>query len=171
MAQVQSALYARFDHYCPFTDCVVAQRNHIYFLQFVGAIVFMCVIFVYLSIRFIMVDCPPTGAHSIIVGFIRRLVCRPWVTWVAGHSLLHAMWATCLLLDQLNMIVVEDLTTNEKINARKYPYVPISKYGGLGPSPWSRGPPGNLARLVGGMREPDYRKTFTTPNGVGWDSV
>ena len=62
------------------------------------------------------------------------------------------------------MIMAEDLTTNEKINAHKYDYVQRGKYGGFSPSPWSLGPQGNLLRLMGGMQEPDYRKVFKTPD-------
>eukprot|EP00035_Acanthoeca_spectabilis_P006084 m.120374 g.120374 ORF g.120374 m.120374 type:complete len:707 (-) comp13342_c0_seq2:2644-4764(-) len=163
-AVVRSELYARFDHYCPFSDCVVGQRNHVYFFQYVLAIVGMSILFVYLSVRFVVKDYGPTGAHSVVFSVLRWLVCRPWVTWVGGNAALHATWATCLFFDQLNMAVMEDLTTNEKINAHKYDYVSRSNYGSFRPSPWSLGPMGNLKRLIGGMRDPDYRKVFTTPD-------
>lgn len=47
---------------------------------------------------------------------------------------------------------------------RRYDYVSRSNYGSFRPSPWSLGPMGNLKRLIGGMRDPDYRKVFTTPD-------
>ena len=46
----------------------------------------------------------------------------------------------------------------------------MSKYGGFSPSPWSKGFMGNLANLLEGMRQPDFRKVFTTPTGMGWNA-
>lgn len=87
-----SRRYARFDHYCPFSDCVVGQRNHVYFFQYVGAIVLMSVLFVYLSARFVVKDCGPTGAHSAVFSVFRWLVCRPWVSRYPCLDLIRVAW-------------------------------------------------------------------------------
>lgn len=52
-----------------------------YFFQYVLAIVGMSILFVYLSVRFVVKDYGPTGAHSVVFSVLRWLVCRPWVSF------------------------------------------------------------------------------------------
>lgn len=48
------------------------------------------------------------------------LTINGWVGWAAFNSFLHSIWVACLLICQLYQVCWLGMTTNERMNCRRY---------------------------------------------------
>uniref|UniRef100_A0A671T736 Palmitoyltransferase n=1 Tax=Sinocyclocheilus anshuiensis TaxID=1608454 RepID=A0A671T736_9TELE len=52
--------------------------------------------------------------------------CSPWMFWMFLNSLFHFMWVAVLIMCQLYQIAVLGITTNERMNARRYKHFKVT---------------------------------------------
>jgi palmitoyltransferase len=68
----------------------------------------------------------------------RSLSINGWVAFGAFNVFLHTIWVGCLLVCQLYQVVWLAMTTNERMNCRRYPHFKRD-YNGHVSSPFNRG--------------------------------
>lgn len=52
--------------------------------------------------------------------------CSPWMFWMFLNSVFHFLWVAVLLMCQLYQITCLGITTNERMNARRYKHFKVT---------------------------------------------
>jgi len=118
-------LVARFDHYCPWVNNAVGFGNHKYFVMYLSLLI------VNLSWHFYAISLYWSSEHGCNIDFsqrgsvLRAFACSGFVTWQFFHTCLHLIWVTLLLVTQLHFVLVQGVTTNERIRAHRYNYLTV----------------------------------------------
>ena len=56
---------------------------------------------------------------------MKAFACSGFVTWQFAHTCLHLIWVSLLLVTQLHFVLVQGVTTNERIRAHRYSYLTV----------------------------------------------
>lgn len=100
----------------------------------------MCAWMLYGGSHFYVVSCNITVEEGVWNSLVTIGSCNPWVGWVMLNALLHMGWVTVLTICQTYQVVCLGMTTNERMNRRRYRHFQAKG----GKSPFSRGPFKNL---------------------------
>jgi len=140
---------SKFDHHCPWVDNCVGARNHKYFVGYLTFLLGMILWCIYGAYQFWYNSCEfEWEVDGIFVVIGRSMQCGPWVCWIAFNACLHLLWVGTLLTCQLYQIMWLGVTTNERMNFRRYTQFHTSKKG-VYASPYHRGVFQNLVDLMG----------------------
>lgn len=116
-------LVAKFDHYCPWVNNAVGAGNHKYFVLYLTLLV------VNLSWHVHAIGTHWTSPNGCDISWhtsgalLACFRCSGWLTWVFFHALCHLVWVFLLLSTQLYFVIVQAVTTNERMRAHRYPYL------------------------------------------------
>ncbi|XP_035674442.1 palmitoyltransferase ZDHHC17-like [Branchiostoma floridae] len=112
---------AKFDHHCPWVDNCVGVGNHHYFLGYLFFLQGMISWCIYGTFTYWSHHC---GLSLSRLGFWAYVGsaghCSPWVMWIFLNALLHFTWVGILLVCQAYQIFWVAMTTNERMNCKRY---------------------------------------------------
>ncbi|KAK2144610.1 hypothetical protein LSH36_743g00003 [Paralvinella palmiformis] len=80
---------------------------------------------------------------GIFVVIAKVIECGPWVFWISLNAIIHLIWVITLLSCQLYQIAWLSVTTNERMNFKRYKYFQKSQRGSYS-SPFGHGVLRNL---------------------------
>ncbi|OQV17462.1 Palmitoyltransferase ZDHHC17 [Hypsibius exemplaris] len=109
----------RMDHHCPFTGNCVGKKNHRFF---VGYLIFLSLAGVYTiwaGCTYVGMACGLSSQHFLLTIGPSLHGC-PWSMYVIIFSLGFTAWVMGMAVMQIHQISVMAMTTNERINQRRY---------------------------------------------------
>jgi len=133
---------ARFDHFCPWVDNVVAENNR---RQFVLLAV---------------VQTTTTWFYAVLVGIhLNHHSCSDALAFTIGlpmmiHACLVATWGLALAQEHINL-AASNITTNEKMNQHRYSY--MRREDGSPHNPFDKGVKANCLYFFGCRPQDDWR--------------
>lgn len=95
----------------------------------------MCAWMIYGGVNFYAVSCEIRYEDGLLNAIMILSSCNPWVGWVTANAILHFMWVAVLTFCQMYQIMCLGVTTNERINHRRYKHFQANS----GKSPFTRG--------------------------------
>lgn len=135
---------AKFDHHCMWTYNCVGWKNHVVFMGYLLTLQLLLLWGLTASLSGILVMCSHVeGSFWSRIG--QYMSCSPWVSWIAVNCVVHFTWVNLLFIAQCMQIFVQASTTNERMNAFRYPH--FKKQGGS--SPFNRGILVNISDFFG----------------------
>lgn len=135
---VMNVCVAEFDHFCPWCNNAVGHSNY---LPFVGWCVFEFVNhiqIVYLMGSWLLAEIGATSVFPITQNLVAMNQLHPTVLYLAVFNVLCCLMALQLSMFQAGNIKV-NLTTNERMNAFRYPYLMEYQQTGLVGNPYDKG--------------------------------
>ncbi|XP_043259622.1 palmitoyltransferase Hip14 isoform X2 [Colletes gigas] len=113
---------ARFDHHCPWVNNCIGAHNHKYFLGFLASLLGLCIVVLSASVQYWQFECWTnlTNGHTADNYLVAAATCDAWVMWITANTSLHFFWVGTLLACQCYQIMVLGMTTNERMNVRRY---------------------------------------------------
>lgn len=130
--QVCDKCIHRFDHHCPWVANCIGEKNHRLFIVYLFVLDLACILMFSGSLFYWRDVCGQISNDNAIY-------CMPFVTVVSFLSTTFFFFLTALLCIQAYQILTA-MTTNERMNSHRYPYLRLST--GLR-SPFSKGCLGN----------------------------
>lgn len=134
---------ARFDHHCPWVGNCVGSGNHKYFIWYLISLFLVIIWFLYGSYIYWKRHIDPDHELTFLIFMARVWVYNGWLTFCALNAAIHSIWVFCLMICQLYQILWLGMTTNERMNCRRYQHFKRDENGGI-ISPFHRGFCNNL---------------------------
>uniref|UniRef100_A0A4W3ICA4 Palmitoyltransferase n=1 Tax=Callorhinchus milii TaxID=7868 RepID=A0A4W3ICA4_CALMI len=107
--------------------CSTWAGNHRYFIGYLFFLLGMIVWMIYGCFLYWSLHCETTYQKDGFWTYITEIAsCSPWVFWMFLNSLFHLMWVAVLLMCQMYQIACLGITTNERMNARRYKHFKVT---------------------------------------------
>ncbi|XP_072124317.1 palmitoyltransferase ZDHHC17 isoform X2 [Mobula birostris] len=118
---------AKFDHHCPWVGNCVGAGNHRYFIGYLFFLLGMIIWMIYGCFFYWSIHCETNYPKEGLWTYLTEIAsCSPWVFWMFLNSLFHFLWVAVLLMCQMYQIACLGITTNERMNARRYKHFKVT---------------------------------------------
>ncbi|GMT06253.1 hypothetical protein PENTCL1PPCAC_28427 [Pristionchus entomophagus] len=135
--------YRRFDHHCPWLNTCVAGNNHKTFVTYLALLVISTAFYAKGVYNYWRDGCGDISLEVI-------LECNHWLFFSMVVAVGSGIFAGCLLAQQLYQIAV-NITTNERLNIKRYTHFSKGSHCMDISSPFSNGPIRNLSDFFCGQ--------------------